>query len=235
MTAHLCARGIPHEVIVAVDGVDGTEGLALDAAAANPSVRVMASPHRRGKGRAVREALAVAEGDVVGFVDADDKTSATHLDAVLERFASGADLVIGDRTGPGAVVDAPAFRRVGSASFALAVRATVGLRGFPDTQCGFKFLRREAAADLLACMTVDGYMFDVELLALAQRAGLRVDRIPVTWRQDRDTRSPLVRGLPGHVVDLWRIRRSVRSAALTPHGSPRRRGRHRESVAGRPA
>jgi dolichyl-phosphate beta-glucosyltransferase len=75
-----------------------------------------------------------------------------------------------------------------------------------DTQCGLKFFRRSVALDLFGTQRVDGYMFDVEILWLAKRAGYRVAQIPVRWRDDGDSRLRLVRGNLQNFVDLLRIR-----------------------------
>jgi hypothetical protein len=75
-----------------------------------------------------------------------------------------------------------------------------------DTQCGFKFFQAEVARDLFARQRIDGYMFDVEVLYLATRAGYRIKEVGVRWRDDGDSRLRLVGGNWNNVKDLLRIR-----------------------------
>jgi len=53
--------------------------------------------------------------------------------------------------------------------------------GIADTQCGFKFFEAEVARTLFEETTLDGFAFDVELLALAQARGYAIIEVPVQW------------------------------------------------------
>ncbi|AWM37776.1 hypothetical protein GobsT_42070 [Gemmata obscuriglobus] len=214
---YLEPRGVTYELIVSADGADGTREAAAALAAELP-VRVMGAPERRGKGRGVREGVLVAAGNIVGFLDADYKVAITELEKVLPWFDQGFDIVIGSRAVNGADVRVGQkwYRRLGSKGFALLMRPLVGLYGIADTQCGFKFFRREVARDLFARQRIDGYMFDVEVLSLALRAGYAVKEVGVTWQDDGDTRLQLVSGNWKNVKDLFRIRFGARGV---PTGS----------------
>jgi len=86
-----------------------------------------------------------------------------------------------------------------------------------DTQCGFKLLRGDDARALAAEMRENGFSFDVELVLLASRRGLRLREVGVTWRNDPGTR---VRAIRDSLRMLWSLL-----------GIVRRTGRYR--VAGR--
>ena len=62
-----------------------------------------------------------------------------------------------------------------------------------DTQCGFKFFQREAAIEVFGAQQIDGYMFDVEILSLAQRMGFQMKEVPIRWHDDGDSRLDLGR------------------------------------------
>jgi hypothetical protein len=62
----------------------------------------------------------------------------------------------------------------------LLVRLATGLP-FWDTQCGFKAFRLEACRPILEAAQIEGFAFDVELLYLGHRAGLRIREVPVRW------------------------------------------------------
>jgi dolichyl-phosphate beta-glucosyltransferase len=194
-------------VIVAADGDDGTRELVSELAVANPRLSVLGQRARRGKGYGIRQAVRLARGDVLGFVDADNKTPITEFDKFEPYLHEGCDVVIGSRALRGAEIERrqPGYRRMGSAAFGLVMHAMIGLRSIADTQCGFKFFRREAARDLFARQRIDGYMFDVEVLYLATQAGYRLAQVPVRWHDDADSRLQLVRGNAKNMVDILRI------------------------------
>jgi dolichyl-phosphate beta-glucosyltransferase len=212
--AYLERRALPFELIVSADGTDGTREAAAAWAAGDPRVQVLGSPERRGKGRGVREGVALSRGQIVGFVDADDKTPIEELDKLLPFFEQGYDVVFGSRAVSGAEVEVPQrfYRRLGSRAFGLFMHLTVGLWGVRDTQCGFKFLRGDLARELFASLRIDGYMFDVELLSLAERAGCRMAEVGVRWRDDGDSRLDLLAGNWRNFQDVLRIRFGARPA-----------------------
>jgi dolichyl-phosphate beta-glucosyltransferase len=202
------SRNLAYEIVVSADGTDGTREVVAAMARRNPAIAVIGSPLRRGKGRGIREGIRLTTGDIVGFVDADNKTPMRAFDDFAGLLEQGYDMVIGSRGLPGAVIEhrQPLYRRVGSRGFALFMHAVVGLRDFSDTQCGFKFFQRRIAIDLFSRQRCDGYMFDVEILYLASRAGYRIGQVPVQWRDAGDSRLQLVVGSATNVIDILRIR-----------------------------
>ena len=90
--------------------------------------------------------------------------------------------------------------------FALGMHATVGLWNISDTQCGFKFFRGEVARDLFSRQCIDGYMFDVEILRLAERGGYHIKEVGVRWRDDGDSRYDPLLGSIRNMKELVRIR-----------------------------
>ena len=57
-----------------------------------------------------------------------------------------------------------------------------------DTQCGFKVYDGSAARQLYAESTIDGFMFDIEVILLALSKGYNIGEFPVSWTCDPDTR-----------------------------------------------
>lgn len=213
---YFAGKGLTCEILVAADGTDGTREAVQELIPAHPFIRVLGSPERRGKGHGIRQAVRLSTGDIVGFSDADNKTPITEFDKLEPLLRSGADVVIGSRALPGARIERaqPLYRQLGSRGFALFMRATVGLTGIGDTQCGFKFFQGDVARDLFRRQQIEGYMFDVEILFLARQSGYRIEQIPVRWRDDGDSRLNLVAGNLRNVRDVlgirWRHRQGVR-------------------------
>ena len=62
------------------------------------------------------------------------------------------------------------------------------VRGFYDTQCGFKMFRKSAAESIFRKQSLTGWGFDVELLFIARRRKFRVDEVPVSWHESTESR-----------------------------------------------
>lgn len=201
------AAALTCEIIVVADGNDGTREIVSELAAADPRIKCMGSSQRSGKGRAVREAVELASGAVIGYADADNKVPIDEFRLVQPLLAEGADIVIGSRALAKSVIERrqPLYRRVGSRVFHVAMRAAVGLPQIHDTQCGFKFFRHEVAKQIFRDQIIDGYMFDVEILVLATRAGYELREVPIRWRDDGDSRLNLVAGNLKNARDILRI------------------------------
>jgi dolichyl-phosphate beta-glucosyltransferase len=196
-----------HEVIVVDDGSsDDTVAVARRHAGDRSALRIESYRPNRGKGYAVRHGLARARGEVVLFTDADLSTPIEELDKLLRAFTEGADVVIGTRAHPDSDVRIrqPFYRDRAGKLFNRFVR-TLLLPDLRDTQCGFKLFRRAAIGPLLAQLRVDRFAFDVELLYLARRAGLRIREVPVVWVNSPDSRVRL-RYAAAAFWDVARIR-----------------------------
>jgi glycosyltransferase involved in cell wall biosynthesis len=137
----------------------------------------------RGKGVAVRKGLLAARRSIGLFFDADLSTPLEEIPKVIEPIANDdVDLAFGSRALDRRLIGQhqPWLREQGGRVFNLLVRLTSGLP-FWDTQCGFKAFRLDLCRPILQRARIDGFAFDVELLVLAQRAGLRLREIPVRW------------------------------------------------------
>ncbi len=209
LRAFLASRPWRVELVVVDDGsTDTTVAVAEGAAAPAFPVRVVSLGVNRGKGAAVKRGVAEARGAFVAVVDADLPYALEGFDLAMERLALGADLVIGGRDLPGSseVRGYSWVRRVCGEVYSLLVNA-LAVRDIPDTQCGFKWFRARAAQALFSRVTLAGFAFDVELLVLAQRWGLRIDRIPVCLTHSQDSKMRLVRDSARMFLDLVRVNR----------------------------
>jgi hypothetical protein len=127
--------------------------------------------------------LLAAQRSIGLFFDADLSTPLEEIPKVIEPIAnSDVDLAFGSRALDRRLIGQhqPWLREQGGRVFNLLVRLTSGLP-FWDTQCGFKAFRLDVCRPILQMMRINGFAFDVELLVLAQRAGLRLREIPVRW------------------------------------------------------
>jgi dolichyl-phosphate beta-glucosyltransferase len=193
---------------VSVDGDDDTAEIVQQAQRTWPQLMLTAERGRHGKGHGLRRGMALASGEIVGFLDGDYKTPIEEVDKVLPWLSRGYDIVAGSRGLSESRIDVPAklYRRIGSHLFAIVLRALIGLHHITDTQCGFKFFKGAAAQEIFSHAFIDGYMCDIEILWLAERFGLRVKEVGIAWRDDADSRLQLVRGNLRNGLDLLRIR-----------------------------
>ena len=172
------------EIVAVDDGSrDGTSDVVRRIAEGEPRVRLLRHEVNRGKGDAVRSGFHASRGEWVLFSDADLATPIDELFPFLEAGRAGYDLVIASRVLSGAriLTPQPWQRRLSGGVFRGLVRA-LGLSSFRDTQCGFKLMRRDRLGPILDAVEIRGFAFDVELLARAERAGLRILELPVRWR-----------------------------------------------------
>jgi dolichyl-phosphate beta-glucosyltransferase len=193
------------EIVVVDDGSrDGTAGRAAEAGA--EGVRVLRNDANRGKGFSVRRGMLEARGARRLMTDADLSTPIEDLPRLMARLDAGDDVAIGSRAvvGSNVLVHQPRLREAAGRLFNALVQGLL-LPGLHDTQCGFKLFSAAAAQASFSRAQLDGFSFDVEVLYIARRAGLRIAEVPVTWRNDAATRVTLLRGVQAF-VDLARIR-----------------------------
>lgn len=169
------------EVVVVDDGSsDATTSVARDHLRGLPHSRVLQLPVNAGKGGATRIGIARARGRSVAFMDADVATDPAGIGPLLAALRD-AEVAVGSRAHPDSVVEgASPARTVMGRGFNALSRLACGF-GHRDTQCGFKAFRAPAAKVLFHLSRVNGFAFDVELLMLAHRLGLRVTEVPVHW------------------------------------------------------
>ncbi|MFI8962797.1 glycosyltransferase [Streptomyces sp. NPDC053493] len=159
----------------------------------------------QGKGAAVRRGIETSSARFVGYADADNATPIETLDPVMELLRAGHGAVIASRHAPGArlAVEQSPLRRSGGALFRTLAHLT--LPGVADTQCGFKFFPGPLAREIVRDCHIDGFAFDVELLARVVKAGGDVVEVPVEWTdQEGSTFSARRDGLRS-MADLLRI------------------------------
>ncbi|MBP6632140.1 MAG: glycosyltransferase family 2 protein [Kofleriaceae bacterium] len=211
--AVLAARGQAFELVVVDDGsTDDTAGLVERLAPELPGLRVIRSYPNRGKGHAVRVGMLGARGAVRVMCDADGSMPPEELEKLLAPIAAGtAEIAIGSRYVAGAPhrMSQPLYRRLWSRLCNQVIQRAL-VPGVLDTQCGFKAFTAEAARDLFGRATVNGWAFDLEILALARRRGWALVEIGVIWVDDARSKVNPVRDLVKVVREALTIRRNLR-------------------------
>jgi dolichyl-phosphate beta-glucosyltransferase len=200
------------ELLLVDDGSsDDTRRTAGRLASQFPRARVVTFPRNLGKGAAVRAGILAATGDKVAFADADMAIDPSLLPSLLEALER-VPVAVGSRAVHGHVDYGTRLRTDAGRAFNLAVRAIGGVH-LADTQCGFKGFRRGPGLLLALLQTTQRYAFDVELLWLADRLGLEVEVVPVTWLDVPGSSVRVVRDSSRMLLDLVAARRRSRWVA----------------------
>ena len=154
------------------------------------SARLLENFPNNGKGAAVRKGLLASTRPIAVFFDADLSTPIDELPKIIEPVAADeVDMAFGSRALNRKLIGKrqPWRREQAGRVFNLIVRLATGLP-FWDTQCGFKAFRMQSCRQVIEAGKIDGFGFDVELLLLAQRAGLRLREIPVRWNHNEGSK-----------------------------------------------
>ncbi len=202
------------EVVVVDDGSrDSTAELVERIGVENPAVRLVRHLDGRnhGKGATVRRGMLEARGAYRLFMDADNSTTIDHLERFWPWFKEGCDVVIGSRDIDGADIPIRQSRLKELAGDAgnLVIR-WLAVPGIYDTQAGFKMFTARAAEEIFPRLTLERWGFDIEVLAIARRKGFGIKELPITWRNDTESKV----GASAYLQvlgEVWRIHRNLRA------------------------
>jgi glycosyltransferase involved in cell wall biosynthesis len=202
--AHLWQRPLTYEILVVDDGSrDKTCEVVQAAQRLLPSITLLRQSPNRGKGAAVRRGMLAARGWIRVMWDADCSMPPEELPRLLAPILAGrADIAIGSRYAEGArTVKQPPYRVLWSRLCNKLIQRWLVPRVL-DTQCGFKAFTARAAQNLFGSATIDGWAFDLEILALARRRGITIEEVGVAWKDDaRSHVNPL--------TDFWKVIREA--------------------------
>jgi dolichyl-phosphate beta-glucosyltransferase len=199
------------EVRVVDDGSeDATASVVEGFRRADARVVLQREPHD-GKGAAVKAGLLAARGAYRFICDADLSMPPHELPRFLPPVLTGVDVAIATREGHGARrIGEPVHRHLMGRVFNYLVKAIV-LPGISDTQCGFKMFTARAVAEIFPEVTVNGWGFDIQVLALARRRRLRIVEVPIEWQYRDESQVSMLRDGPTMVRDLLHIRSQLRN------------------------
>lgn len=155
---------ITEVIVVAADSTDRTAQISKDLSVDFPYFQLIEPGRKRGKGRDVRIGMLAARGEYVVFTDADLATPIHHLGVALEKLEGSDDVVIGVRD----------LRKIHTGYRSMLSRCAnkltriLVLPSISDTQCGFKGFHKSVSEKIFTASTINGWSFDIEVLALAK-------------------------------------------------------------------
>jgi dolichyl-phosphate beta-glucosyltransferase len=158
-------------VVVAADSPDKTKEVVVSKKNKFTNLSLLKPGPRVGKGRDVQYGVMRAKGKAVIFMDADLATPLKYLPKFYKAYEEGADVVIATRN---LRRHHPNFlRRLVSNAGNLAFKFAGGV-WVEDSQCGFKLFTREASRLCFSKLTILGWGFDMEILAISKANNLKI-------------------------------------------------------------
>ncbi|KAH8702357.1 putative dolichyl-phosphate beta-glucosyltransferase [Talaromyces proteolyticus] len=211
------------EILIVSDGsTDRTEDVAFNFARKHDipvdNFRVIVLSQNRGKGGAVTHGMRHVRGQYVVFADADGASKFADLGKLVQACqkvedSNGRAVAVGSRAhmvGSEAVVKRSKLRNFLMHSFHLilwlltpSATAKIG-----DTQCGFKLFSRASLPFIIPYMHSEGWIFDVEMLMLAEFSQIPVAEVPVGWREVKGSKLNVVWDSIGMAWGLFVLRAS---------------------------
>jgi hypothetical protein len=152
----------------------------------------------------LKAGLLAAVGEVIINFDADYY----DFDFVRRALAADGDVVIASKGLSDSDDRRPLLRRMASRTFGRLTRSLLRIR-VRETH-GMK-LFRAPALELVPFIAATKDLFDTELLARAEFAGLTIDELPITTEETRPSRSAILLRVPRTVLGLLEIRRRLRA------------------------
>ncbi len=196
------------KLFLAIDGKDGTERLAREfARKMGISLAVSKSPLRRGKGKAILDATALARSDKLVFCDCDPNLELGKLGEFVKSL-DGAGVVIGRRT---FAENRPLARRILTKLFNSLVCHILHVR-FRDTQCGMKAFRKKDVWKIFGNFPGKGLGFDFDLVLIrgALDLGIGIREVAVREKYDGRTRFRIFPDAFSMLASLFEIGRLSR-------------------------
>ena len=184
--------------------IDGTREVAERLCEEYPNVSYLYLP-QKGRGRALRTAWLASDAGIVSYMDVDLSTDLAHFPQLLEALDSGYDVAVGSRLSRESRVTRGLKRELISRCYNLLIKGMF-FTPFPDAQCGFKALTRQAAHAIVPLVENNNWFFDTELLIIAARNRYRIKSVPVKWDDDPGSTVRIVGTAAEDLKGLCRLR-----------------------------
>jgi glycosyltransferase involved in cell wall biosynthesis len=192
-------------IVIVVDTDDETAKIVNNYSQKYPFIKHIETDYNSGKGGAVALGFNKADGDFIGFVDADGAVPATEVYKLYEFLEETPwlDGVIGVRTKETTQISLK--RRILKKIYNLYVKLLFKLP-YQDTQCGAKFFRKKAAKAIARKLSHTGWTFDVNVLLVAKYLSFRIMEHPVSWSEKRGSKFSVYEALINVPRELLELR-----------------------------
>lgn len=180
------------------------------------AIRLVSLVSNRGKGGAVTHGMRHARGQYVLFADADGASDITDLPKLITAADKAKDekarsVAVGSRAhmvNSDAVVQRSKLRNFLMHGFHLFlwIMTPPATARIKDTQCGFKLFTRASLPYIIPHMHMEGWIFDVEMLMLAEFASIPVVEVAIGWKEVMGSKLNVVWDSAGMAWNLFLLR-----------------------------
>ena len=168
----------------------------------------------RGVGVAFRKGIELNDCDIVGYMDIDLSTDLKYLGKTIEMFQQDPELQYVNGTRFSKESDTKGrkwYRKITSMGLVLLLKTIFHMKA-TDALCGFTFLRKEEAEQLVAESSQDnGWFYTVEFLLRAERDGMKICDMPVEWQEDYNTTVKVFKTIKNYIIQIHRLRMALKS------------------------
>jgi len=207
---YLKAQNYSSEIIIVNDGSsDKSKKIIEKIAEEKKNITIINLKENYGKGYAVKQGMAQAQGKFHLFLDADNSTSVDHLEKALPKILNNSDIVIGSRNSQDVhntqlVIKQPFWKIILGRSGNILIRFLFKIK-IRDTQCGFKIFSQKVSQKIFPKLKINRWLFDLEILILAQKYNFNIGIIPVKWVDSKDSKVKL-KGYLISLIELFKIK-----------------------------
>ncbi len=208
---------IPYQLTILDNGSeDETPEIGMALAEKYPEVSYV-RVGERGVGVAFRKGIEINECALVGYMDIDLSTDIKYLGRTIELFQTRPELeyVNGSRFAKESDTKGRKwYRKITSMGLVFLLKAVFHMKA-TDAVCGFTFLRKETAKQLVAaCGKDNGWFYTIEFLLRAERMGVVIYDMPVVWQEDYNTTVKVWKTIKNYLVQIWRLRKTFKKESV---------------------
>lgn len=168
------------EIIIVADGDDRTADIAKSF---GNRFTVYEYGHKLGKGGAILEGFKKANGEVIGYVDADGALKASEILRVFNGVNNDSPVAIGSRwvNGSRILTKQPVLRVILGRLYHYVTFAFLGIKQ-KDTQCGLKAYRKELIHEIIGKLTLTNLSIDTAIIYHCKLLNQKILEVPVSWQ-----------------------------------------------------
>lgn len=204
---------IPYRLTILDNGSDDdTPEIGRELADKYPEVTYVRM-EERGVGVAFRKGIELNECELVGYMDIDLSTDLKYLSKTIELFGERPELqyVNGSRFSKESDTKGRKWYRKFTSMGLVFLLKTIFRMKATDAVCGFTFLRKEAAQQLVRESSDDnGWFYTIEFLLRAERDGMNIYDMPVEWQEDYNTTVKIWKTIRNYVIRIWHLKKAFR-------------------------